>query len=1383
MFKISLVKVDNPSCLWARVIQGPIGDAEGREQYNKLLVQMNLFYHDATQDREKLRPKSLQDGQVCVVYWAGMKSWCRAVVESVITNVIPLHAHCLLVDHGERIMVPSCQIRVAMAHFLQLPFWVRKFHLAGIRPTTLKVAVFGEMAELVPSSQWDSSATLYLHNLLQASSQRDAVLLEAVSDSTPIELYLSVRDIKICVNDELVAKKFAYYSRDTTGSNGLDAADRIPVMLSSNILTQIISNKAQAQEPSGKNTTTDSVSQPFEPVTDEGDGRSEVTEEQKSPNSQCGNGSEPAAAEGDSSEDTDSSLAEGLNKHLSEFSFLKFLNPENTHQQTPPDVAENDEPNGCLAEEMTVIDTNQDLHAASTAPETDSDESVNECGAAAGEPMRKSAEHWACLRLLEWLNPEPLNPDPDKTDNTVSPTDPKMSRVFVHSALPVEPCNSLEDAPLTDSLRWELQRKQHHTLSAAERHSWPAVARGLNTIIVSHDCDQRLSYLFPLLTHILLNSMFSSLSSSSGPIAVVLCPGWERVQVVYDMLMESRVSRTLHPVSLLLGIAKDEAKHVKIPQNCLLLLTTPFSLVRLLSCHLFLFLRLYHLVLDEADQLFTLAPDQMATILQHFQKISSSKDKASCPQQLVAAAKRWTHHMEDLIASHMPYPCIVITVPVEAALYGNVQQVISMTLENSKISGMLGMLDFSPDVCQKTVIVANSVQEVEDVFKAVSNKSAFTLKTHEGLTHLFDFAIQQWGKTIGRGMNVILVTTNECLKYLGIRDANCVVHYGFPTSPRLFGTRLFCMAENYRNLSERDQSQSCSGVSRSVLLISEKNSRHLVGVLRYLKRTSALLPPELLSFAEGVTAACEDQKTNRPLCTYMKSFGFCRENGSCPDRHRFNSQLDQSRLPESGVIEVIPLHIKTASFFYGRLIRKENRSFDSMASEMALFYSDKKPGAKELLEGGLYAVEEDNVFHRVKILSLPDNNGSLFFSVLVRFIDVGKEVEVKSHQILQLPDGFHSLPGQTTEFIICRVKPVDGEADWHPKVTRAIRQKIQGLQHQARAVLSLHNTIFVDPMIRVTQVPGTKTVINEYNVQTEILNTGMGVRNPEHLDLLKDLCRDGLVSRDDGQTSTLDDGLLSSEVGMKPEEALLAEAFRTVAAVNPPLVQPCEPLPSAVSTNQSQVQDPAPQVHLVCEQEPQLDIKPNTTSAERMESIKDEGELYSTGVPATCQSLCQNGVLEGEDETIIRQLVSSNETKSFHPQVQWYQTSGSVVVTVKLMNPESQRCDFYPDRIIYSGRIGGRCYRADLELHQSIAADLSCWEMKANEPVLKLVKEQPGNWDRLVKNKNIFVSYNMEHFEEDDDDDDKPPDGPYFEGNTGHCWSTDSESSCSSDSD
>lgn len=69
------------------------------------------------------------------------------------------------------------------------------------------------------------------------------------------------------------------------------------------------------------------------------------------------------------------------------------------------------------------------------------------------------------------------------------------------------------------------------------------------------------------------------------------------------------------------------------------------------------------------------------------------------------------------------------------------------------------------------------------------------------------------------------------------------------------------------------------------------------------------------------------------------------------------------------------------------------------------------------------------------MLSVPDRGDRLFSGVFVCFIDVGKEEEVKSYQILQLPEQFHSLSGQAVEIIVCQVKPVDAETNWHPKVS------------------------------------------------------------------------------------------------------------------------------------------------------------------------------------------------------------------------------------------------------------------------------------------------------------------------------------------------------------
>ncbi|GAA6080832.1 putative ATP-dependent RNA helicase TDRD12 isoform X1, partial [Tachysurus ichikawai] len=306
-----------------------------------------------------------------------------------------------------------------------------------------------------------------------------------------------------------------------------------------------------------------------------------------------------------------------------------------------------------------------------------------------------------------------------------------------------------------------------------------------------------------------------------------------------------------------------------------LLVTTPFSLARLLEVQFFYFHRLCHLILDEAHKLFSTAPEQMTAILQHYQKVVSREERTVCAQQLIAVGSHWCQELTTVVRNHMVNPCIIITVPEEAALYGGVQQTILMCLDCNKTSVLLGSLDFSPSVPQKTLFITNSAEEVEHVYKAVSNTAAFTLKVHEGLTYQFDAVIEQWRKDIGPGTQVILVTTNNCLKALGIRDATCVLHYGFPSSPKLFGKRMLCMVENFRNLSCKNHSEASSPAVRSVLLLSEQNSRQVSGVLRYLKRTDTPLPPELLQFAHGIQQAKESLKADHDLCSYLKSLGFC----------------------------------------------------------------------------------------------------------------------------------------------------------------------------------------------------------------------------------------------------------------------------------------------------------------------------------------------------------------------------------------------------------------------------------------------------------------------------------------------------------------------------
>lgn len=137
-------------------------------------------------------------------------------------------------------------------------------------------------------------------------------------------------------------------------------------------------------------------------------------------------------------------------------------------------------------------------------------------------------------------------------------------------------------------------------------------------------------------------------------------------------------------------------------------------------------------------------------------------------------------------------------------------------------------------------------------------------------------------------------------------------------------------------------------------------------------------------------------KTLQPL---LRQFCcLCRDDAVCPNRHVFLPHLDQSELPASGPVEVsaltshlrqrlrlrspelhdspphplqlrcvpqvLPLHVKTASVFCGRIVRQDDATFREMAAEMTAFYSDNKPVAKELVEGRLYAVLLEEEVHR-----------------------------------------------------------------------------------------------------------------------------------------------------------------------------------------------------------------------------------------------------------------------------------------------------------------------------------------------------------------------------------------------------------------------------------
>ncbi|MCJ8736009.1 hypothetical protein PDJAM_G00254050 [Pangasius djambal] len=1355
MLELAIIKVEDPGCIWGRTVKGPGAQVGSPQDYETLQVKMNLFYHKVNLDVQKVKPLSLEKGQVCVVFWPVLRSWCRAKVESLFLGSARSQATCFLVDHGERVVVSTDDVRAPVDKFLQLRFRVLRFKLARIHPMKLKVHICNETAELVPSPHWDSSATKYLHNLIQASTLVEAVLCGTHDDCTDIELYLTIRNVKICVNDDLVVKKFACFSSEKALGDQSGCVDRSPVSLAWDIFSSpqhilkmngcctvksapshFLIRKSKKDDFLPQIEHVKSLVTAVKSVVPRGavsvleGGESDgqeicgVHDRNADPKSTKEGKVKSGDFEESYTENTESTLAEQLTEKLNLFRFLKFLNPfSNLNSITKHDINEDNQKTSGISDETAVVQN--DLSSTSVIPTVQKEPPVT-------QETTNTKDQFACARLLQLLNPDPVNPDSESLDDNVACCEPSKSGVLVHSAVTINPCRTLTQAPITQQFRKFLLRRKYTGPGLAESYCWPSVARGCDTVLICHSGEDPLSYIPPLLAQLQLASLFSAITAHTGPIAVIVCPGWEKVESVLELLEESQAAVNLHPAAVLVGIGKNEAKQTKIQNNCQLVVTTPFSLARLLEVQFFLFHRLCHLILDEAHELFSRAPEQMTTILQHYQKVVSRVERTMCVQQLVAVGSHWCRELETVVRNHMINPCIIITVPEEAALYGGVQQTILMCLDCNKTSVLLSSLDFSPSVPQKTLLITNSAEEVEHVYKALSNTAAFSLKAHEGLTYRFDFVVEQWRKDIGPGTQVILVTTNDCLKALGIRDATCVVHYGFPSSPKLFGNRMFCMVENFQDLSCKNLSEGSSPAVRSVLLLSEQNARHVSGVLRYLKRTDTPLPPELLQFARGVQQAKEQWKADRALCCYLKSLGFCRDSTSCPDRHTINKILDCPQHPDSGTVLVLPLYIKTASVYYGRIVDQKENGYEKLSAEMKSHYAKERLCAKEVVEGGFYAVQEEDVYHRVCVTMVPDKGDRLFSSVTARFVDEGRIQEVKSHQLLQLPPEFQSLPGQAVEIILCRAQPIDGEMDWNPKVTRTISQKIKGKIHHAKVVMCLGNTVWVDPMVCMTRMPRLKIFINEYNVHAEIVATGMGTTNPQHLELLKLLCQGEEAS---AVTKLSENNGCEREVAsleqrvQAAEEALASQVKAGMSIAECTDTEPCEILQKLQNTKQI--------------------TEPNRGQND----CKVKSEILHTG--------CR------QDITV---------PKSFHPQIKWFQEDESVTLKIKLTNPMMQKCEFFSDRVLYSAYVNSHRYCANLELHSDISTEQCSWKMECNEPVIKLVKKEKGEWKSLLKYKSAFVSYDFDRFEVEEI---CPSNGCWFVGNTGEegCyWNSESGS-------
>ncbi|XP_053460585.1 putative ATP-dependent RNA helicase TDRD12 isoform X1 [Nycticebus coucang] len=1227
MLEVQVLKIEDPGCFWV-IIKGCSHLLDHDVDYQKLNSAMNDFYNSMCQDIE-VRPLMLGEGQVCVVYCQELKCWCRAIIKSIMSSADHYLAECFLVDFAKYIPVKCKNIRVAVESFMKLPYRAKKFSLYCTKPVTLHIDFCEDSAEMVPAKKWDSAAIQYFQNILKATTLVEAKLCAVEEDTFEVYLYVTIKNEKVCVNDDLVAKNFACYISPTENKS-LNYLEKPRLNIKSAFFSDKL-NPALTLWPmflQGKD------------------------------------------VQGIENRDSPKDISE-KKQHCSSLKDVNKCVESSVYWPTKRGIT---------------IYADPDVPAAGSLGQK-----ANE------KPLRlvekkEYDEKNGCVKLLQFLNPDPLRADGNSDLQQLQKLRSGVQLPAVVLRNKIEPCLSVELSPLSADVKKALQRNKFPGPNHTESYSWPPIARGCDAVVISHCGNDPLLYLPPMLTILQTGGCYKSLPSRSGPLAVIVCPGWKKAQFICELLGDYNVSsRPLHPMLLTIGLHKDEAKNMKLPRGCDVIVTTPHSLLRLLTYQSLLFLRLCHLVLDEVEVLFFEAKEQMFAILDNFKKNTEVEERESAPHQIVAVGVHWSTHIEHLIKEFMNDPYIVITAMEEAALYGRVQQVVHLCLECEKTSTLLQVLDFVPSQAQKTLIFTCSVAETDIVSKVIESSSIFCLKMHKEMVFSLKSVLEQWKKKLSPGSHIVLALTDDCVPLLAITDATRVIHFSFPSSPKIFGGRLYCMSDHFQSLPEQGSpAEQGDRKTKSVLLLTERNAGHAVGVLRYLERADAKVPTELYEFTAGVLEAKEDKKARRPLCPYLKAFGFCKDNRICPDRHHINPEMDMPRrlstqtLPASGYIKIIPFYILNATNYFGRIIDKPVDLYATLNAEMNEYFKDSSETTVEKVEKfGLYGLAEKTLFHRVQVLEVSQKEDAWALdNVLVKFIDEGRTGLISRDQLLPLPESFCALPPQAVEFIVCRVKPADSEMEWNPKVTRYIHHKIIGKLHDAKVILALGNTVWIDPMVHITNLSNLKTSVIDYNVRAEILSMGMGVDNSEHTEQLKKLY----------------------------------EGAKMPASEESPSQTPASPSAENAACLQSTQQE---------NQGAERAADPETNS----ENQKPETSSENTG------------------DTSMNKTTQPH-LKSFHPQIKWFQKDDAIILKIRLRDVKDYKCKYFTDRVVFSAWVGEKFYLADMELQGHIVKDECKCVVRNEEPVITLVKERGEAWGRLLRQKNPNVTFDFDHWEE-----------------------------------
>ncbi|XP_062611954.1 uncharacterized protein LOC134273751 isoform X2 [Saccostrea cucullata] len=730
--------------------------------------------------------------------------------------------------------------------------------------------------------------------------------------------------------------------------------------------------------------------------------------------------------------------------------------------------------------------------------------------------------------------------------------------VLVHSVKKVTPYLNFDDVPLVPELKEILKSFEFPAPMFIQAYGWPAILKLNHVVGVSPvNTGKTFTYLCPLLSELLHPLSYKELAIGNGPLALVLVSSWKKAQSVYDVTTGLLRDHSRPRPLVIYGGGCEHNQYVPLMNGCEILIATPPCLVRMINRRYTDLQRLCHLVVDDADLLLREYSKEVQEIMDSFAEARKENIHKAVPYQIITMGTQWTPAVHSFTQAYMPDPSIIITSRFEAAIYGKVVQHVEMCPSSQRCTRLLEVLDTILSNGVKVVIFTTTVNDVYFLIKLLKSHSLCCLKIHHQMeSYELEMAVHDWKSGSEKDGPKLLVCTDECINDIMIDDANAVIHYDMPAeSKSRFGNRLLCLRKyyaQYTGLEEEERGQNVTPVS--FILLTEQSTGQARSVRDLLRRLKLPIPRELTALLAGMKQQQEEDK-EKGLCSYLKAYGSCRFQTRCPNRHIILPDVDKPccDLLTSGEIKIRVTDVVNASCYYARVLEHRERDgpFSDLSStalsitfEIENWFSSESNRVRlgNVCAGDVCAIEDDHAFFRVQIQDIKGSNspGSKTMQAQVFFVDEGRVKDVSMFKLYELPPHLKSYPFQTVEVYLCRLRPIDRDENWTSNADQYVHGILKDKVLYGRIVLSIGNTIWLDPLVERQRLRENKGFINKMYVRSELLKNGYAVENEEHVENLYKLC-EGLLPiptlHDTG-----DNMELSVETDLLPED----EEFHTV---------------------------------------------------------------------------------------------------------------------------------------------------------------------------------------------------------------------------------------------